>query len=117
MNFNTIETLFSSAVNIDKIKKDIKDFIKNPENPWEQREWVWLNCPEAFMYKESYYMIYSFTDGEEFSWYDDFYIERHEVVICRDLSKRGRFEAEPEEWEAFKKECINKGILSFEMDW
>jgi hypothetical protein len=117
MNFQSIQTLFASTENIKKIKEDIASFIKNPENPWEQREWVWENCPEAFMKQGYSYMDYSFTDGEEVSWFDDFYTERHEVVVCRDLSDRGRFGEEPEEWEAFKKHCINEGILSFEFDW
>lgn len=117
MNFQMIQTLFASAGNLEKIKKDIQDFIKNPENSWEERVWVWENCPEEFMKQELSIIDCSFTDGEEISWYDDFYVERHEVVICRDLKDCGRFGDESEEWEAFKKYCIENGIQSFEFDW
>jgi hypothetical protein len=123
MNFDQIQTLFTSAKNIDNIKKGIKEFIKNPENPWEQREWVWDNCPEEFMYEELFYLNYHFTDGEEVSWFDDFCKERHEVVVCRDLkgysgwSGRKDQRNEEVEWNAFKKHCIEQGIMSFEFDW
>lgn len=123
MQIETIKTLFSAASKIDEIKAGIKDFIKNPENSWEDRQWVWENCPEQFMYRECYMMDYDFTEGEEISWYDDFCVERHEIVVCRDLEGsigwsgfKGKRNEEIE-WSAFKKHCIENGIQSFEFDW
>lgn len=117
MNFEMIQNLFDSAKNIDKIKQQIKDFVKNPENPWEQREYVWEKCPRAFLPQELFLIDWHFTDGEEVSWYDDFHTERHEIVDCRELKNYSRFAEDNDEWQAFKKHCIDKGIFSFEFDW
>lgn len=123
MNFETIQALFLTADKLSQIKKDIKAFITNPDNPWEQREWVWLNCPEEFMHEENWILHCSFSNGEKISWYDDFSIERYEKVICRDLVDRAGWEGykstrNPEkEWEVFKTYCINNGIQSFTFDW
>lgn len=116
MNIDTIKTLFGAAANIQNIKAGIMSFVMDTSNPMEERRWVWENCPEELMAVEAYYMDYSFTDGTEVSWYDDFYIERGQLVICKNLQGRGRF-SDSKEWDVFVEECLRTGTFSFKFDW
>lgn len=106
----------------------IVEFFTNEENPFDDRWEVYSRTPEVLM-THSQWICHEFESSEfakkyyggEISWYDDFYIERHEIVELPQLIHRLNViepkEANDEMLKCFKRCAMSTGLHYFEYDW
>lgn len=115
MGKEEIKSLFLDDV--DSRKKQIREYIQNLSNSYEDRKEVWENTPDHLKTQDAWILHLPEFEKKygEISWFDDFYCERYTVVDltnCLDIV----------EWDEFKKrdfiaECMALGFHSFNLDW
>lgn len=97
-------------------RKKISDYIKS-DAPFEDRLEVWENTPYHLRTIKQWSTDLPEYEKKygEISWYDDFYIEKYQVVDLRDILCRDKFDSEQEL--DFITECMSLGIHGFVHDW
>lgn len=97
-------------------RKKISDYIKS-DAPFEDRLEVWENTPEHLMTIKQWSIDlpeYEKKHGKIY-WYEDFDIERREVVDLRTICYGDKFNEE--QILDFITECMSLGIHGFVNDW
>lgn len=92
-------------------------FIQDERNSYEDRLEVYMCTPDHLKNNISYYIRLDDYENKygEISWYDDFYVERYQVVDLTTLYL-------DEDWtEEQKKDfylnCMKQGVHIFQYDW
>lgn len=116
MTKDEVKQLFVDDV--EERRNKIRAYIMDETIPYEDRKEVWLETPDHLMTEEGW--VINLDDYEEkygeISWYDDFYIERHQTVDLRDCLSSS-YLAHPKKQDDFIKNCIKLGYHSFYHDW
>lgn len=119
MTAEQIKLLISMTKSLQEVKKSVLQFFAGvtDENFQEYKE-LFVQIPHELCYTASYYpTLPKFTKKHgEISWYDDFYVDRHQIVYTADLLDKRFFDSE-EKKDDFIRECMETGYLSFEYDW
>lgn len=110
------------------IKHRFIEYIQDKTIPMLTRWEVFLEAPNDWKNHESYikrFQIERKLKGKEISWYDDFYIEKHETVHMENVIER--LEEDLEDFEKkgwnkdliaeLKEEILQKNLGSFNYDW
>lgn len=118
------------------IKNDFQALIKNVDIPLDERWAVFKMAPSELKHGYSWVQHFDFEDsfaeivGEEFTWYDTFYAERHQTVYASNILnhledrivKEGKDISEYN-WvthdiiRTFKEEVLSLAMESFVYDW
>lgn len=98
-------------------------FIKNPENDFDDR-WEVYSIIQPYLKRLSYYWTPPSLENmqREISWFDDFYVEKYEVVdMDNDFIKQVENKIEQDDWlvdiHQLKEDIMSWGYGSFKMDW
>ncbi|AVH84965.1 hypothetical protein RsoM2USA_36 [Ralstonia phage RsoM2USA] len=118
------------------IEKDFREIIKDTSIPLDERWSVFKYAPSELKHAYSWVQHFSFEEsfqeavGTEFTWYDEFYAERHQTIdtfnILDHLEERRQHEGDEVStysWvtqdviDKFKEEVLALAMLSFVYDW
>jgi hypothetical protein len=122
---NSKEVIMSwfEADDNDYKRAQVLAYIQDKKIPFEDRKEVWMNTPEHLATEHGWIIHLDKFDKKygEISWFDDFYCDRRQRVHLPDLLEYSFFETDgkPDEQKQndFIKECMEKGIHSFTLDW
>lgn len=120
MTAEQIKLLIAMTENMREVKKSILQFFAGvTDENFEEYKELFKQIPNELCEDGSYYPAlpkFSKKYGE-ISWYDDFYVERYQVVYVCDLLDNEMFFDSEEKKDDFIRECMETGYLSFEYDW
>lgn len=114
---------------VSEIAEKFVEFVKNTDNNYEQRVKIWKEAPAEFVPTEGCFTGFTAVPKEgEFSFYDDFYIDRGQDQDLRELLNRPIFENEESAREFgyencdemvkhFIDHCMEEGIFVINYDW
>lgn len=131
-----IDTILEVLRNVDEQKEvlvnDVQNIIKNIAIPLDQR-WNLFVSAQAYMPYSGWVMHFDCLEVDnDFNWYDDFNIERHETVELIDiveeiLDDKKWYTDHPSDdhgakWltfnlDVFKEEILQRGMRGFIFDW
>ncbi len=144
MNIEDLEKQFKATQKkVEKLKaetKKTKDAVEliifDKKLPLDQRWEFWLKVPEDAKNNKGWIEHFRWEQqlpGRRVSWYDEFYIDRHQTVIMEEIVDRVEeniaYAAQNpddvsirETWtqemlDDFKEEILEKNLYSFVMDW
>lgn len=131
-------TILEEIIAFKQAPNGLKDrylaFIADTTIPLDERWAVFKEAPDDWKEQKSWIQHFDFEKEfiGEISWYDDFYVDRHETVDMVDFCEErledyfaGKYEEEDEEWQtvviacivAAKEEVLASNMGSFEFDW
>lgn len=127
------ETVKSIIQQMDEARSALHSVLADKTIPLEERWELFCETPKDMLNEQSYIVHFSTYD---FSWYDDFYCERHQTMYMADLIDNIEYAIEdydenyeynkgyekffkdkPEKLDELKEEILADALYSFEFDW
>lgn len=96
--------------------EEYKAFVANKENSLDERWQLFLEFQKYLPDGYTYQVKFTFED-EDFSWYDNLYVERYETIELCDLIDRVREYSLEVDINTLKEEILACGYGSLEFDW
>lgn len=122
-----VENMKKHAEVVETIQNILYTCLKNEQLSLEDRWHCFVNAPECF-WKNEPWIVHLNYDGEEISWFDDHYCERHSRVDLKDF-----VEGKGQDWDSKKKQYVDNpnkaamdklkedvlalGCHTFRLDW
>lgn len=117
----TVGSTKTLVKSIDYLIKLIQAVYKDKESRPLKERWNIYKEIQGYLDLDLSYMTFDTLDKiREVSWYDDFYLDRHAVLLLDDdFIERAteEFHLTPEQIDSLKEEVIQTGYGAFENDW